>query len=186
MKPFSNISFYLNSKFKLNNNKSFQKENKEKKIKKKTIRLYTVGSSNDYYEKLYRNKLIEELQDNFNLEFTSDNPDYLIYDIFNCDFLDQKYKNAVKIAFFTENQIPDFNQADYAIGFQNINYLDRYFRKTTLIWVFEKRYLNIKNKDFMKKRKNVFRKGNRKKFCAAVISNSIFTDGFRIKFTILL
>ena len=103
MKPFSNISFYLNSKFKLNNNKSFQKENKEKKIKKKTLRLYTVGSSNEYYEKLYRNKLIEELQDNFNLEFTSDNPDYLIYDIFNCDFLDQKYKNAVKIAFFTEN-----------------------------------------------------------------------------------
>jgi hypothetical protein len=34
----------------------------------------------------------------------------------------------------------------------------------------------------MKKRKEVYRKGNRKKFCAAVISNSIITDGFRIKF----
>ena len=180
IKPYSYISFYLNSKYKIKANKSFQKENAKKY--KKTIRLYSVGSRTNFFQNRLRNNVIEGLQDKFNFEFTFDNPDYLIYDIFNCDFLNSKYNNTIKIAFFTENQIPDFNQADYAIGFQNINYLDRYFRKTTLIWVFQKRYLNIKNKDFMKKRKEVYRKGNRKKFCAAVISNSIITDGFRIKF----
>ena len=77
--------------------------------------------------------------------------------------------------------IPDFNHADYSIGFHNINYLDRYFRKTTLIWIFQKRYLNIKNKFFEKKRRKAY-KSKKKKFCAAVISNFKSSDRFRIKF----
>jgi type I site-specific restriction endonuclease len=77
--------------------------------------------------------------------------------------------------------IPDFNHADYTIGFHNIIYLDRYFRKTTLIWIFQKRYLNIKNKFFEKIRRKVYRT-KKKKFCAAVISNIKSTDRFRINF----
>ena len=136
MISFNNISFYLSNKFKVFNdsnlyyNSSFKqlftkniisKQTKTKKI----IRLYTVGSSNNYYADILKNNIIEGLEDNFDFEFTSDKPDYLIYDIFNCDFLESKYNESIKIAFYTENQIPDFNKADYAIGFQNINYLDR-------------------------------------------------------------
>lgn len=77
--------------------------------------------------------------------------------------------------------IPDFNHADYTIGFHNIIYLDRYFRKTTLIWIFQKRYLNIKNKFFEKIRRKVYRT-KKKNFCAAVISNIKSTDRFRINF----
>ena len=121
------------------------------------------------------------LENQYFFNFTSDNPDYLIYDIFNCEHLELKYQNAIKIAFYTENTIPDFNYADYSIGFHNINYLDRYFKKTTLIWIFQRRYLNIKNKFFEKIRIKAL-KTKKKKFCAAVISNYKSSNGFRIKF----
>ncbi len=170
-KSFKNISFSFNKKFIISNY--------ETKWKKK-ISLYTVGSSNKYWENIFRNNIIEGLKDNFIFEFNSENPDYLIYDIFNCDFLNSKYDNAIKIAYFTENQIPDFNKADYAIGFDNLMYLDRYFRKTTLIWVFENKYLHIKNKEFILQRQKSLLK--KKKFCAAVISNYHFSNRFRIKF----
>ena len=78
---------------------------------------------------------------------------------------------SIKIALYTENKNPDFFKADYSIGFHNINYLYRYFRRTTLIMIFERRYLNIKNIDFMKKRKETLNKKMRNKFCAAVICN---------------
>ena len=38
-----------------------------------------------------------------------------------------RYKNSIKIAIFTENQIPDFNIADYALSNSHIYYLDRNF-----------------------------------------------------------
>ena len=175
-KSFKQIAFYLNSKFykgNLNNNKI-----KEKKV----INFYCVGSSNAYY----RNNLIKDitklLENKFIFNFTSDNPDYLIYDVFSCDQLESKYNNSIKIAFYTENIIPDFNDADYSIGFHNINYLDRYFRKTTLIWKFQTGYINIKNKYFENIRRKVYRAKTRRKFCAAVISNYKSSDKFRINF----
>ena len=122
------------------------------------------------------------LEDEFIFEFTSDNPDYIIYEVYSCYYLDPKYKNAVKISNYGENRIPDFNDADYAVAFHNINYLDRYFRKTTLIAIFERRYLNVKNADFMRVRNETVNKEIRKKFCAGVISNNYSTDGFRLKF----
>ena len=189
IKSFKMISFYLNSKFK----------KKEKYIikyikllfdylknylypTKKIIRIYTVGSSNDYYKNILEKEIIEGLENKYIFNFTPINPDYLIYDVFSCEYLNKEYDNAIKIAFYTENQIPDFNKSDYAIGFDNINYLDRYFRKTTLIWIFEKRYLNIKNKDFTQNRINSLNSKINKKFCAAVISNYLSSDNFRIKF----
>lgn len=185
MDYYINNSFYLNSKFKLKfsfNFKLYNEIKSENSKVKKLIRIYSVGSFNEYYQKKYRNYIIEELKEKYDFLFTSENPDYLIYDVFNCEFLDSKYDNAIKIAFYTENQIPDFNYADYAIGFQNLIYLDRYFRKTTLIWILEKRYLNIKNRDFIRIRKKLLKNNKRKRFCAAVISNFQDSNGFRIKF----
>ena len=78
--------------------------------------------------------------------------------------LNPKYKNAVKIAFYTENKIPDLSEADYAIGHQHINYLDRYFKYSIFLL---SNFENIKGV-----RENVLNHPIRKKFCAAVISNS--------------
>ena len=190
-KSFQRISIYLINKYKRKEMKiiKYAKLLIEKiKIylnKKKIIRIYTVGSLNDHYKNVLRNDIIKGLEHKYNFEFTRYNPDYLVYDVFDCECNNSEYDNAIKIAFYTENQIPDFNKADYAIGFDNINYLDRYFRKTNLIWIFERRYLNFKNKDFVKKRYNYYHSKIKNKFCAAVISNSFMSNNFRIKFTIL-
>lgn len=174
-KSFENISFYLNNKFIISKSKTELTESKKK------IYLFTVGSLNSKNKNKFRKHIIDGLEDKFIFEFKNENPDYLIYDVFDCDFLNSKYNNSIKIAYYTENQIPDFNQADYAIGFDNLMYLDRYFRRTTLFWTLAKRYLHIKNKDFiLERKKSLLLKKN--KFCAAVISNYRSTDKFRIKF----
>ena len=182
-KTFKQISFYLNSKYDNNNLNINKIELFDKQIQeKKVIKLYSVGSFNTFYKNVLLNDITKLLGEKFIFNFTPDNPEYLIYDVFSCDHLDSRYDNAIKIAFYTENIIPDFNDADYSIGFHNMHYLDRYFRKTTLIWIFQKRYLNIKNKFFDKMKIKAYRSKKKKKFCAAVISNFNLSDGFRIKF----
>ena len=57
-----------------------------------------------------------KLCDKFIIVFDSNNPDYLIYNIFGINHTDLKYKNTIKIALYTENKIPDLNEADYAVG----------------------------------------------------------------------
>jgi len=192
-KSFEDISNYLSLKIKTINinhktldnkysNQSFDQRNLDSKKDRKVIRLYSVGSLNKKWRKKYNNRIIQGLENKYIFEFTDKDPDYLIYDIFDCSFLAPKFNNSIKIAYYTENQLPDFNKADYAIAFHNLHYLDRYFKKTTLIYSFVVRYFNIKYKDFMKKRKEVLENPIRKKFCAAVISNARSSDGFRINF----
>ena len=86
--------------------------------------------------------------------------------------MNKEYDNSIKIAIFTENKIPDFNEADYAISQAHINYLDRYIKFPAFLWY------NIKG--IKKMRQKVLNNPLRKKFCAAVISNNI--TSLRIKF----
>ena len=96
------------------------------------------------------------LANKFSFIFDTDSPDYLIYNVFGSSNLDQKYNNCVKIAYFTENRIPDLNEVDYALGFSHINYLDRFFKhilfddKSTYIIIRKKYILNrLKKKNFV-------------------------------------
>jgi hypothetical protein len=107
------------------------------------------------------------------------NPEHLIYNVFGCQYLDSRYNNSIKIAFFTENQLPDFSKADYCIGNSHINYLDRYFRMPIY---FLNRISRIKNEAIEEIRTRILSNPNRTKFCAALISNGITTDGFRLTF----
>ena len=116
----------------------------------------------------------DKLKDKFYISFDKDNPDYLIYNIFGKKHLNFINRNVVKIAIYTENKIPDLNEVDYAIGHAHINYLDRYFKHSILLW--------INYKDINKIREQVLNMPIREKFCSAVISNSIDTDFFRLKF----
>ena len=81
--------------------------------------------------------LMKLLNKRFIIKISSQNPEYLIYSVFGCKHLNKKYINSIKIAYFTENQIPDFNIADYAISQAHINYLDRYFRKPEFLSVIQ-------------------------------------------------
>ena len=88
------------------------------------------------------------LKDDFILDFNNTYPDYLFFDIFGCEHLNPVFNNSIKIAFYSENIIPDFTQADYILSHTHINYLDRYFKYPNLIWRFDKHTINsIKKKE---------------------------------------
>lgn len=53
-------------------------------------------------------------------------PDYLVYSIFGYENLN--YEDCVKIFYVGENITPDFNLCDYAIGFDLMDFGDRYMR----------------------------------------------------------
>ena len=91
--------------------------------------------------------------------------------------LNPKYKDSVKIAYYTENSIPDLNYADFAISQAHIMYLDRYIKYPDFIFALSK----IKNYDIVKIRNNVSNK-SKNKFCAAVISDNFVTTNFRFTF----
>lgn len=56
----------------------------------------------------------------------SDSPDYVFYGPFGEEHL--KYRNAIKIFITGENVRPNFNLCDYAIGFDEMEFGDRYLR----------------------------------------------------------
>ena len=168
LKKYNLISNYLNEKF---NNKILINKSKNSKINKKKISLYSVDLFNPKKHRLW---LKNKLKDKFRIKFDKYKPDYLIYNIFGNEHLNDKYSNSIKIAIFTENKIPDLSEVDYAIGQAHINYLDRYFKFPIFLW------RNIKA--ISKLRKKSLENPNRTKFCAAVISNNITTNGFREKF----
>ena len=122
-------------------NKYLSDKKPEESKEKKKIVIYFA----DLYNRDFRQKWIQSaLGDKFNIEFDSENPDYVFYNVFGCDHLNPKYKNAIKIAQFSENQIVDFDVADYAIGQHHINYFDRYFRRPFFIF----QLFNLTNKNF--------------------------------------
>ena len=167
---YRKVTDYLNSKYMTNNNK--YNNNSTETNEKKKIVLYFL----DLYNRNYREKWIKSaLEDKFIIEFDSEKPDYIFYNVFGCDHLKSKYKDAIKIAHFTENQIIDFNTADYAIGQHHINYLDRYYRRPFFIF----QLINYTNDNFSEIRQKVLDNPIRTKFCAGVISNTGWTDGFR-------
>ncbi|WP_289021463.1 glycosyltransferase family 10 [uncultured Salegentibacter sp.] len=81
----------------------------------------------DFYKgfKPYNNYLTNILQQEFNLEITPENPEFLIYSCHGKDFLNF---NCPRIFYTGENLVPDFNLCDYAIGFHHLQFNDRYLR----------------------------------------------------------
>ena len=118
------------------------------------------------------------LKQKFNILYNKNNPEYLIYNVFGCNHLHQNYKNSIKIAYYTENQLPDFNTIDYAIGEAHINYLDRYLKIPYVIGY----YNNFNNNKYKSIRKFVLNNLKNRKFCAAVISNHNSYTKFKINF----
>lgn len=90
---------------------------------KKTIKVKVV----DFWDTCDTNTLlfIRLLKKHYNVVI-SDNPDFVFYSCFGNEF--EKYKNSVKIFWTGENVLPDFNSCDYAIGFDFIDFGERYFQ----------------------------------------------------------
>jgi len=173
-KSIFHISKYLNHKYQKIDNITLEKN------KNKSISIYFVNFNPEPFHYTIINNTIKILKEKYSVNINSENPDYLFYNIFGCIHLNPKYNNSIKIAYYTENQIPDFNTADYCIGNSHINYMDRYFKFPIY---FINRYFEFKNEEIEKIRYRTLNAPIRKKFCAAIITNGNWvTDGFRINF----
>ena len=116
------------------------------------------------------NFIVNTLKKYFKVEF-SENPDYVFYSNFSKRLDHMKYKNAVKIFYTQENLCPDFNFADYGIGFEELTYGDRYLQFP--ICYIDERYGDAWRK---MKTKHMDVQGNAEKyinreFCGMVVSN---------------
>ncbi len=98
---------------------------------------------------------------------------YLFFSAFGNNYLEYK---CIRIFITGENLCPNFNLCDYAIGFEYMDYEDRYLRFPIYLW---DRY----SKDYeliLKDRKELY--GNnpeQRKFCGIVVSNNLFADPMR-------
>ncbi len=110
------------------------------------------------------NYFYELLSSKFDIEI-SDEPDYLFCGTFGNSHL--KYR-CVKIFFTGENIYPDFNLFDYAIGFHNITFDDRYLRLPLYVF-YPHAYEPARKKHLLSDEFYRSKKG----FCNYVISNSL-------------
>jgi hypothetical protein len=93
----------------------------------------------------------------------SDDPDFVIFSVEGFEHL--KF-NCVRIFYTGENQTPDFNICDYALGFHHINFEDRYFR-LPLYFLYDNCFIKA-----MKKHKFTRNElGEKTRFCNFVYSN---------------
>lgn len=106
----------------------------------------------------------------------SDSPDYLFFSTFG----DSHYNyNCVKILFIGENVAPDFNVCDYAIGFDHLEFGDRYIRLPL--------YLVRKEFELFPRQKIINPETVlKRKFCSIVVSNTRYADPTRERFFRLL
>jgi hypothetical protein len=142
---------------------------------KRNISLFCVDTLNNLgCSNYYKNKL-EQLK--YLVDIKSEQPDFLIFDVFGCEHMDDKFNKSVKIARFSENIIPDFSEADYSLSQAHIFYLDRYFKYPIFI-AHLKKFINYKAQNI----RSFTNHSIKTKFCAAVISNSRNFTSFRMKF----
>lgn len=88
-----------------------------------TIKIYFTDFSQDFIIK--DDYFYKTLSKKYKIILDKDNPDYLIYSCYGFDYL--RY-DCIKIFYTAENIRPDFNLCDYAIGFDYLDFGDRYIR----------------------------------------------------------
>lgn len=96
----------------------------------------------------------------------SDEPDYLFFSVFGNEHWN--YPGCVKIFLTGENICPDFNACDYGIGFECMEYGDRYLRYPIYLYpAYRETYQKMQ-----KKHLNVTAQDAQRKFCSFVYSNA--------------
>mgnify|MGYP001070574054 CR=1 FL=1 len=91
-----------------------------------TIRVKFVDFWPGFDEK--SNFFTNSLSDKYNIEYVSQDPDYLVYSCFGDQHKNYTSFDCVKIFYTGENVVPDFNACDYALGFDHLEFGERYLR----------------------------------------------------------
>ena len=121
----------------------------------------------------YRNSVIYQvLSEKYSLEET-DEPDFLFCSNYGYKFKEYAEINCVKIFYTNENIVPDFNECDYAIGFDYLSFGDRYLRLPFS-------YLML-NEDWQKSRHYDRSSALNRKFCNFIYSNNFSGVGAKLR-----
>lgn len=113
-------------------------------------------------------------REEYQVELVDQDPDYLIFSSFGEEHL--RYNRSVKIFWTGENQVPDFNFCDYALGFHHLQLEDRYMRYP-LYYCYREAYPRMLTKHL-----DVGNKLKKKtRFCTFVCSNGRGSEN-RVRF----
>ena len=138
----------------------------------KTIKIKFV----DFHRNLDENNdFLKILQKKYKV-LISDQPDYLFYGVFGKKHLE--YNDCIRIFYTGECLTPDFNECDYAIGFDRLSFDDRYLRMPLYnLFQYRSSYEEIKKRTPITRHELQEKKG----FCSFVVSNG-FAQESRVKF----
>ena len=87
-------------------------------------RIYFVGFWDGW--DMENNMVCSVLKKHYDIVLDANNPDYVFCSVFGVPYQYCSY-DGVRIFCSGENYSPDFNVVDYAIGYDNLTYGDRFF-----------------------------------------------------------
>lgn len=133
----------------------------------------------DFYKGFNKenNEFLTALKLRYEVE-VSDEPDYVIYTGFGYDHL--KY-DCIRIFYTGECQTPDFNECDYAIGFDRLQFGDRYAR-IPLYNLFQ--YKSV-YKSLLNRPQYTLQDIKGRDFCSFVVSNCFAKEARAVFFDML-
>lgn len=112
------------------------------------------------------NDFINLLRQKYEVEL-SDEPDYLFYSVFGNDHLNY---DCIRIFYTGECVTPNFNECDYAIGFDRFSFADRYLRVPLYrLFQYKTEYETL----FDRKPFTAQELAQKENFCAFVVSNDL-------------
>lgn len=116
-----------------------------------------------------RQEFIDILNEGYDWE-SSDNPDYVVYSDYDYEHLDY---DCVRIFYTGECYTPNFNECDYAVGFDRLKLGDRYMRIPLYnLFQYRDNYKSLKNRLPFTQKELSKKTG----FCNFVVSNCFATD----------
>ncbi len=135
---------------------------------KRTIRIAFADQKRGF--NMQDNEYTALLRRHYELVITDQDPEYLIYSVFGNDHLNY---DCVRIFYTGECLVPNFNECDYAAGFDRIEFGDRYIRFPYYLYHgYEEEYRSLKNRPVYTEADLRRKKG----FCSFVVSNCFAQD----------
>lgn len=133
---------------------------------KRTIKIKLVGFTSKIQEQYFRQVISER----YCLDESSPNPDYVIYWVYDYEHLNY---DCIRIQYTSECYTPDFNDCDYAIGFDRLDFGDRYCRIPLYdLFQYRENYRSLKDRRLFTKEDVQKKEG----FCNFVVSNCFAKD----------
>lgn len=119
------------------------------------------------------NCYIRALRRRYDVEL-SDEPDLVFYSVFGTDFLN--YPGSVRIFLANEPVLPNFNDCDYALGWADLSFGERYFRQPPLTGYGEELFW-----ERLPPQEEVTDAAFHRPFCNFIYSNAVNGEGARLR-----